>query len=272
MRLEGSRRGWTLVLGTLLVLGLSRAGPVLAQQTSGKPRGRPVTLTTRDGFRLFATYWPGTSGGRGVVFVHGEGRSSEDWRRLGERFAGRGIHAIAMDLRGHGRSTTDPHGKRLTYDDLTPEDFKAMVEDVRAAVRYLRDKTTVNPDQIALLGASLGANLAIQYAAEDPRIANVLLLSPGLEYHGVSAENAIERYGSRPLFIAVSREDRFSAKTSLVLDAMARGKKYLKIYTGAGHGARMLTREPSLEPTLYRWISGTLLDDPMSSSLPATRP
>ncbi len=255
----------TILLAALLwppVLLAAGAREAFAQEDA-RPAGqaRPVSLTTSDGLRLHAVYWAGKDGGMGVVLVHMASRSSEDWRRLAERLANNGVHAIAVDLRGHGKSTTNSAGQPLTYDALTTEDFQAMVADVGAAVRFLRDETTANPDKILLLGASLGANLAIQYAAGDAKIANVMLLSPGLEYKGVTSENAVERYGDRPLFIAVSKEDRFAAKSALVLDALAKGKKYLKIYSGAGHGTKMLSREPSLEPTLFKWMYGTLIDD-----------
>ncbi len=242
-------------------------------KTAAASQVHSVSLKTSDGWQLHALYWPGKADGLGAVLVHMASRSSEDWRRMGERLGNNGVHALALDLRGHGRSTTGADGKTLTYADLGPDDFQAMVRDVEAAVRYLRDQTNVDPERIVLIGASLGANLAIRYAAEDPRISNVILLSPGLEYKGVTAENAVEQYGSRPLFIAVSKEDRFSAKSALVLDALARGKKYLKIYTGAGHGTKMLSREPTLEPMIYKWMYGTFVDEtsPIDDAAPPVR-
>jgi acetyl esterase/lipase len=132
-----------------------------------------------------------------------------------------------------------------------------MPADVETAVAWMRQKTSVDPARISLVGASIGANLALKVGAADPRIENVALLSPGLDYKGLLTEAAVEAYGKRPIFIAVSREDAYSSKSSLLLDASAKGKHFLQIYTGAGHGTKMFAKEPGLETSLQSWLDGT---------------
>lgn len=270
-RASSRQRGWVAV-GGLLCLTLAWSGTTLAASKSKAPPPRkeakselavtgPVSFNNDQGNILYGLYFAGKPGGPGVVMVHMDGRSSEDWRHFAEKLVKTGFHALALDLRGHGQSTRLTNGKTLTYDQLDEAQYQAMTHDVAAAVNFLRTKTNVNPAQISLIGASVGANLAIRYAADDPRITNVVLLSPGLDYKGVTAEEAVQRYGERPLFIAVSREDNFSAKSSLVLNSMARGKKYFQPYTGAGHGTKMMIREPGLETLMTSWLNGTLVSD-----------
>lgn len=238
----------------------------------------PVSFVGEGGMNLSGLYFAGREQGPGVVLVHMDGRSAEDWRHFGERISRMGFHALALDLRGHGKSTRMGSGKELVYEQLDEQQYQNMIKDVGAAVQFLRTKTVVNPDGIGLVGASVGANLSLRWASEDARINNLVLLSPGLDYKGLAAEDALQKYGERPLFIAVSREDNFAAKSSLVLDSMARGKKFLQIYTGAGHGTRMLIREPGLETAMIGWLNGTFsLGDeaeliPPESTKPSTRP
>lgn len=234
-----------------------------------------VTFTGEQGIQLSGLYLPGKERGNAAILLHMDGRSTEDWRPFADRLNRAGFHVLAFDLRGHGKSTKLAGGKSLSYEQLDEAQYLLMVKDVGAAINLLRTRTSANPDAIALVGASVGANIAIKAAAEDPKISNVVLLSPGLEYKGLSSEDAVQRYGERSLFIAVSREDNFAAKSSLVLDSMARGNKALKVYTGAGHGTKMMAREPTLEPDITGWLMGSLegdVDDLFGTSAPAPAP
>ncbi|MFM7204568.1 MAG: alpha/beta hydrolase [Myxococcota bacterium] len=215
-----------------------------------------VSIPGEGGLLQNGVYMAGKEKGSAVIFLHMDGRSLEDWRAFAERLQRSGVHVLLLDLRGHGGSTKFSGGKSLTYEQLEPAQYELMIKDVAAAVVFLRARANINPESVALVGASVGANIAARVAADDPRIANLVLLSPGLEYKGIAIEDAVQRYAERPLFLAVSREDNFSAKSSLVLDSVARGKKALRVYTGAGHGTRMLAKESSLEPQITNWLGG----------------
>ena len=207
-----------------------------------------VTLKTSDGVRVHAEYKEG-KGTTGVVLVHMLKRSSKDWRFFADKLNSAGMHTVAVDLRHHGANVPDGAST-----EIPEEAYGLMRHDVEAAVKHLRDKGCT---EVAIVGASIGANLALLVAADDPEITNVVLLSPGLDYKGVSTESAIETYGERPVLIVVSKEDQYSARSGLLLDSMARGYHVLEIYDGAGHGTKMLNREPSLESLLISWLNGS---------------
>ncbi len=207
-----------------------------------------VLLKTSDGVKVHADYNAGKNT-TGVVLVHMLGRSGKDWRFFSDKLNANGMHTIAVDLRHHGANL--PEGGDTTVPD---EAYGKMRHDVEAAVAYLRTKGCT---EISIVGASIGANLALVVAADDPGISNVVLLSPGLDYKGVSLEGPIVAYGERPLLIVVSKEDQYSAKSGLLLDSEARGYHVLEIYEGAGHGTKMLNREPSLESMLISWLNGS---------------
>jgi hypothetical protein len=59
---------------------------------------------------------------------------------------------------------------------------------------------------------------AINYAASDPNaIKSVMLLSPGLNYRGVSTSDAITKYKKTPIHITAAEGDSGSAKDSQTL-------------------------------------------------------
>ena len=192
--------------------------------------GTGVALVTEDNVTLGATYWDRATAKK-VILVHMYGRSKEDWNRFGEQLP---YTTIAIDLRGHGDS-----GGR-------PDDTSNMVKDIAAARKFLGNGT------IIIVGASLGANVAINYAAESGA-SGVALLSPSYDYQGVTTLDAIKSYKG-DLLIVTSRVDELSYQDSLSMVQKNPGIKRLKLYEGAGHGTTMFVNQ-DLGDFLKQWIS-----------------
>jgi len=209
-----------------------------------------VQLTAPDNVTVAADYSTSAGSTKGIVFVHMEKRKATDWRFLAERMNKAGFHTIAVDLRGHGASVPEGQPKPT----LTDDDYQNMGGDVVAAVDYLR---RMGVTEVSLVGASLGANISVQVAARDSQIANLVMLSPGLEIAGIASVESLRAYGERPVLIAVSDDDRYAAKSSLLLDAEAAGNHHLEILTAAGKGTKMLNAAPTLESLIQGWLSGS---------------
>lgn len=225
---------------SLFALVLAFASPAAAEG---------ITLKAEDGTKLHAEYNK-VNGESAVVLVHMLGRSAKDWRFVADKLNTSGLSTLAVDLRKHGANLPEDAGRP----ELSPQDFAGMKQDVQAAVAHLKAKGFAD---IQIVGASIGANLALQVAAEDPSIRSVVLLSPGLDFKGVTSEDALAKYGERPLLVVVSKDDRYSAKSGLVLDSQAKGVHSLVIYETAGHGTKMLNKEPQAEPMVLSWLLGT---------------
>jgi pimeloyl-ACP methyl ester carboxylesterase len=209
-----------------------------------------VQLTGEEGISLHAVYTPAEESKRGVIFLHMVGRSAKDWSYLAKRVNRAGFHTLAVDLRNHGENAVE--GRPV--EDLNYHDYRLMVGDLVETLAWFRAKGV---EEVSLVGASVGSNLAMIVAKDDPAIHNVVLLSPGLEFKGLEIDGAVAAYGERPLLIAVSSEDKYSARSALVLDAEALGKHHLAVYEKAGHGTKMLNRAPALEPLVQSWLLGT---------------
>jgi pimeloyl-ACP methyl ester carboxylesterase len=204
-----------------------------------------IQLRSSDGIQLSALQNQNQNSTKGVLLVHMENGSANDWEFFANRLKRSGFNTLAIDLRGHG-------GSRLPTGSLQKSDWAKMKADVTAGVDWLEKNGVKN---IVLIGASIGANLALQVAAEDRRVNQAILLSPGHNIKGVRVEGLLATYGERPLFIAVSAEDAYASKTGLLLDSQAQGPHTLKILSGAGKGTVMLDRESSLASTIQNWIN-----------------
>ena len=229
------------VLATLLV-ALVCAAPVEAA-------GTRVTFSSLDGTTLAGEVFEAANRpSPGVVLVHMLSRNKSDWHGLPDRLRDAGITALAIDLRGHGSSSG------------SPGELAAMVQDVRAAAQWLAARGNVRPDAIAIVGASLGASLALLAAAELPTVRAIGLLSPSLDYRGLRTDTGlIKRLGSRMLWLSASTEDPLALRTLRDFAAESSGPREQMVSNAAAHGTILLERDGEVGRALVDWLRRSLL-------------
>lgn len=208
--------------------------------------GEAVTLTAADGLELEATFYAGRGEGPrpGVLFLHMLGSDRTAWQDVAGRFAEAGYSSLALDLRGHGQSG-----------GAAQQDWSQALGDVLLAWQTLSVRPDVDGAQTAVVGASIGANLALFAAANEPRVDTAVLLSPGLDYQGVAAEEFMVALGDRPVLLVASNEDGYAADSARRLfELAAKPDSRLQLYDGAGHGTAMLGAEPELVDLILAWL------------------
>ena len=164
-----------------------------------------VTLQTSDNIAIAGDYYaPTIQSPRGVLLVHMMPSTKESWRMLAKRLRGSGYHVLAIDLRGHGESVGGPEG----YKTFGDEEHQKSILDVEAGVGFLKTKGVVE-DHLSVIGASIGANFVLRYAAEHGT-KNCVLLSAGLDYKGIKADPLVQKFknGQRVLFVASQDDER----------------------------------------------------------------
>jgi pimeloyl-ACP methyl ester carboxylesterase len=109
---------------------------------------------------------PGQSLKGTIIVLHGFLADHVLVRGAAEVLADAGYRAVLLDLRGHGEST----GKHITYGVLESRDMIAVTD-------YLQ-KRGLAGDSVGVYGTSLGAAIAIQWAAIDPRVKAVVAVAP----------------------------------------------------------------------------------------------
>lgn len=240
--------------------GLSLTGAGCGAAPSSVPAAnvQSITRTTQDGVELTIDLYrpdpsppPGTKS-PGLVLVHMLGKDRATWQNFAQRASHEGYYCAALDLRGHGGSRLK-NSQRITYRSFSREDWLAATEDINTALTLLLENK-VDPDNLAIAGASIGANLALRFAAKEPRIQALILLSPGLEYHGVETLDALADFGKRPLLLMTSREDEYSASSCTTLKNAAATFCELREYEGAAHGTAMLDTDPDAAAQILLWL------------------
>jgi len=196
-------------------------------------------LLTDDGVRISYAYNEGKED-TGIILLHMLNKNRHDYDDFVEVLKQEGFPSIAIDLRGHGESDGD-------WQKL---DLNTMMFDVKAAQDFLTSKGI---KQYIVVGASIGANIALRQAAEDMTITGVVLLSPGLEYRGVKTEESAEELNVPALIIA-SKDDEYASLSAQKINSVINTKKQLILFEDAGHGTRMFATEP-LDKMIIAWIS-----------------
>jgi pimeloyl-ACP methyl ester carboxylesterase len=122
----------------------------------------PVERTvSADGVSLHAREWIG--GDRSALLVHGLASTSRIWDLVAPRLARSGLHAVAYDQRGHGRSAKP----RSDYG------FDRTTADAAAVARAFGLGRPV------AVGHSWGANVVLELAARQPRLVSGAVLIDG---------------------------------------------------------------------------------------------
>lgn len=215
---------------------------------------REVTFTTSDGYTIAGSIYPvDRANPAGLILVPMLGTTRERWQSFSQAAQREGYMSIAIDMRGHGGSTTR-NGETTSYKSFKAEDWLGVLNDIAGAKQALID-AGVDANNVAVIGASIGANLALRYATVDPDIQAVGMISPGLDYRGVTVEEPFKQLKTRPVLLMDAIGDAYSADTCTALEKLAPGHCDLHEYAGAAHGTDLLDTNENAIGQILQWLS-----------------
>ena len=108
-----------------------------------------------------------------MVLLHGIADNRSSWRGIIRRFTRQRFEVVAYDGRAHGESG----GDWCTYGFREKDDLRHVLD-------------ALSPRPVVLIGASLGAAIALQEAAEDSRVAAVVAVETFSDLRTVAVERA----------------------------------------------------------------------------------
>lgn len=219
---------------------------LIAGCVSQRPVDGEVGFFT-DGFTIYGDYYEG--GEKAIILIHMLGSDRSAWGTLPKELNAAGYTVLNIDLRGHGKSV-GRGPMRTEWPKFTEDDFSGMASDVEGAKDFLKER---RKKQFAIIGASIGANVALNFAYEVP-IDALVLLSPGLDYRGLRTEGSMNGYSGKVLLIA-SEDDREAAGAARTLEKIGNAKKETKIFGSGGHGTDML-KQNEITEFVFGWIEG----------------
>ncbi|MEK7540013.1 MAG: alpha/beta fold hydrolase [Patescibacteria group bacterium] len=214
-----------------------------------------VTFTTQDGVKLVGNYFsPAAPATTGVLCLHMMPETKESWTKLAELLAAQGRQVLAIDERGHGESVWRDDQK-LNYQQFSDAEQQAKRLDVEAALQWMQSQG-VQLSQCLVIGASIGANLALDVLVRFSQLPAAVLLSPGQDYRGVQTDTAITQLKpDQHVLLVASRDDEYSFESVERLDQLSKTPHETWRLERAGHGTHMFAAEPDLMQKVVRWIT-----------------
>jgi dienelactone hydrolase len=209
------------------------------------PNAVQVTFGTEDGWQLKGTFYRGSPSAPLVIMVHGLNEARGYWGdSIISELRAKGLNILAFDSRGHGESIK-VNGVKRDWKAFSEDEFPKMTLDINAAKQYAYANFPFAP-RIAVVGASIGANEALAFAASanGTEVRTVVLLSPGTDYRGIESGPPAQALGLRggvALFIAAGEADSGALPCSRSLNETYPGTKRLLTQSGGAHGTVLLT-------------------------------
>src|SRR5262245_46790789 len=173
---SGAITRWAgLALGILFVLAIARlalleqGGP--AHSTLTLPGGLPATLYSP--IPLSRTFSMATAPPAdrppAIVLIHGFLVDRQIMSPLARRLAQNGYAVLAIDVQGHGENRNPLRGGEHVFGGLRA--------DVQEAADFLRQYPLVDGSRLAVVGHSMGAAAALDFASHDPNLVAAVMIS-----------------------------------------------------------------------------------------------
>jgi pimeloyl-ACP methyl ester carboxylesterase len=206
-----------------------------------------------------------------IIFLHGVADNRGSSVGVVQRFTPRGFDVVAYDSRRHGQSP----GEVCTYGFVEKRDLRRVIDGLSTGA-------------VVLIGSSLGAAVALQEAASDPRVATVVAAESFSDLRTVATERApwylpgpvirkafivAEQRGrflvdavsplqaartiTAPVLLIHGAEDKETppAHSQRIFEALT-GPRRLMLVPGAGHNQSLYG--PGVWGEIERWIEEAL--------------
>jgi pimeloyl-ACP methyl ester carboxylesterase len=157
--------------------------------TLGFAGARDVSFAASDGIRLDGWYVPGRNGAE-VILLHGSHGTRTDTLAHLRLLHAAGYGVLAFDARGHGQSQGETNALGWSG-----------ARDVAGAVSFLKRQPGVDPQRIAALGLSMGAEEALRAAATGIPLAAVVADGAGAS---TLSDDQLLPHGLSPVFTSVT--------------------------------------------------------------------
>ncbi len=209
-----------------------------------------ITLTTSDNVKISAKLFKSESEKGWLILIHMMPATKESWNDFAKEMQKFGYTSLAIDLRGHGESEGGPNG----YLKFSDAEHQVSIRDLEAAWNYLKSQGA-NPKNTYIIGASIGANLGLQFLTGHPELAGGVLISAG-NYKGIDSAQLVKKIDpeQKIIFVASRQDDRAggnnAAQNQQYYNSASQVKnRHLILFDGAGHGTDLFALKEEFDLT-----------------------
>ena len=163
-------------------------------------------------------------------------------------------YTLNFDLRGHGKSIMYK-GETLRYTGMRKPHWEEVPIEIAATIKALASDSSyrIDGNNITVVGASIGANVAALLTELVPGIRRIVLLSPGENYRGLKPQEALDSFEGKTLILTRKR-DRPSTKAGGHFRDLHPDRIEFRAYPERGHGTGIFEHDDRPMADLVNWI------------------
>jgi len=221
-----------------------------------------VSFTTKDQVTIYGS-WVGGHQSTGkknkkapvVVLLHDYGFDRRDWGIFIPDLVQQGYNVLAIDMRGHGKSTGA--GSRLSgkYSSSTASYvLQSGYLDVQAALEWLKRRKDTNTKNISIIGVGLGADIAYFCSGKFRKtIRTSVVISPSVS---AITDGSFTDSTPRAILFCASARDAYGS-SMVTVESLANftdDPKKVVIYNSAAHGLAIFYKHPEIELEILAWL------------------
>lgn len=202
------------------------------------PAGTDVQVDANDGKTLYGSYFAASdSNAPAVLLIHQLYTNRSSWNTQVPLLLDAGFKVLTIDLRGYGQT----RGKI---------NWKEAQNDTVSWANWL--KTQPGVQSIAVMGSSMGANLALAGCAAIEGCIGAVAISPSLNYFGVTTDEAMQ--AGFPSLIVYADNDRYPKQDVPGMLELAGEHANSIIYSGRTHGMDLFGEHDDLSGQIIEWL------------------
>ena len=217
-------------------------------------QAKPIKLVTTDGVILHGQYSTPrklTDKHPAVILIHQGGSDHSEWNFMLPSLLSKNYVVLAYDVRGHGQSDKVANMGQLFNDPtLAPKGLAA-------AIKYLKAKKQVDGTRIAVVGASIGGNLAAVGIANMGVKTAVCISGKTAAVFNLEGKKKLALHS---IYYISSNENRgLRAEWAQELHKLTKEPHKITIVKSSeGHGVEIFKDEPNVEYQVLQWLEETL--------------
>ncbi len=183
-----------------------------------------------------------------VIFVNDYLQPKDEWFKLVDLMPGK-YGFLLYNLRNFEDVKRENRKLVNSSENYNPNYF---LQDLDRIIAFLDINYKIKDSNIILVGAKLGANVAINCAASKKKLKSVVLISPREEYKNISTNYSLKSYGDRPILLLTSAKDQESYDTCLnFVTFLSRNKNIsLKFYSDKLEGTQFFSSKAATSDIL----------------------
>lgn len=217
-------------------------------------QAKPIKLVTTDGVILHGQYTTPrklTEKHPAVILIHQGGSDHSEWNFMLPSLLSKNYVVLAYDVRGHGKSDKVANMGQLFNDPtLAPKGLAA-------AIKYVKKKKHVDGTRIAVVGASIGGNLAAVAIANMGVKTAVCISGKTSAVFNLAGKKEL---ALQSVYYISSNENRGKrAAWAQELHKLTKEPRKITIIKSSdGHGVEIFKDEPNVEYQILQWLDETL--------------